>query len=144
MTVYHNILSKDWKTVVVSLEKTLKWLSSYLNGRDYSAAIGTHGVPQRSISGPLLFSLYMLPLCHIIQNNNLACHSYADDTQIYLALSSNDRSSIESWCKCIVHISKWMSQNFLKLNKEKNRNIYINIHIHIVEILILLTKKWIH
>ncbi len=46
-------------------------------------------------------------------------HSYADDTQIYLALSPNDYSPIDSFCQCIDEINSWMCQNFLQLNKEK-------------------------
>ncbi len=46
-------------------------------------------------------------------------HSYADDTQIYLALSPNDYSPIDSLCQCIDEINSWMCQNFLQLNKEK-------------------------
>ncbi len=43
----------------------------------------------------------------------------ADDTQIYLALSPNDYSPIDSLCQCIDEINSWMCQNFLQLNKEK-------------------------
>ncbi len=47
------------------------------------------------------------------------CHSYADDTQIYLALSPNDYSPIDSLCQSIDEIISWLCQNFLQLNKEK-------------------------
>ncbi len=49
----------------------------------------------------------------------IAYHSYADDTQIYLALSPNDYSPIDSLCQCIDEINSRMCQNFLQLNKEK-------------------------
>ncbi len=49
----------------------------------------------------------------------LVHHSYADDTQIYLALSPNDYSPIDSLCQCIDEINSWMCQNFLQLNKER-------------------------
>ncbi len=67
----------------------------------------------------LLFSLYMLPLSQIMRKNQIAYHSYADDTQIYLALSPNDYSPIDSLYQCIDEINSWMCQNFLHLNKEK-------------------------
>ncbi len=35
----------------------------------------------------LLFSLYMLPLNQIMRKNQIAYHSYADDTQIYLQMT---------------------------------------------------------
>ncbi len=79
----------------------------------------TCGVPQGSILAPLLFSRYMLPLSQIMRKNQIAYHSYADDTQIYLALSPNDYSPIDSLCQCIDEINSWMCQNFLQLNKEK-------------------------
>ncbi len=81
----------------------------------------TCGVPQGSILAPLLFSLYMLPLSQIMRKNQIAYHSYADDTQIYLDLSPNDYSPIDSLCQCINEINSWMCQNFLQLNKEKTK-----------------------
>ncbi len=60
----------------------------------------------------------MLPLSQIMRNKLISYHSYADDTQIYLALSPNDYSPIDSLCQCIDEMSSWMCQNFLQLNKE--------------------------
>ncbi len=54
-----------------------------------------------------------------MRRNQIAYHSYADDTQIYLDLSPNDYSPIDSLCQCIDEINSWMCQNFLHLNKEK-------------------------
>ncbi len=79
----------------------------------------TCGVPQGSILAPLLFSLYMLPLSQIMRKNQITYHSYADNTQIYLVLSPNDYSPIDSLCQCLHEMNSWMCQNFLQLNKEK-------------------------
>ncbi len=53
-----------------------------------------------------------------MRKNQIACHSYADDAQIHLALSPNDYSPIDSLCQCIDDNS-WFCQNFLQLNEEK-------------------------
>ncbi len=53
-----------------------------------------------------------------------------DDTQIYIALSPNDYSPIDSFCQCIDEINSWMCQNFLQLNKEKT------------EVIAFGNKKW--
>ncbi len=70
-TVDHDILLKRLECVVGVQGLALEWFASYLKGRTFSVNIGSFtsppapihcGVPQGSILGPLLFSLYMLPL----------------------------------------------------------------------------------
>ena len=58
----------------------------------------------------------MLPLGQILQNSNVDYHSYAVDTQIYLAMSPDDYSPIESLCHCLEQVHNWMNQNSLQLN----------------------------
>ncbi|KAL2088527.1 hypothetical protein ACEWY4_015426 [Coilia grayii] len=127
-TVDHCILLHRLKHWVGFTGTVINWLKSYLQQRSFFVAIGnctsasmslTCGVPQGSILGPLLFNLYMLPLGQIIKNNSVNYHSYADDTQVYLALSPNDYTPLESLCGCIDQINNWMSHNFLQLNADK-------------------------
>ena len=82
----------------------LRWFKSYFSARHQSINIsGTlscsqhlpFGVPQGSVLGPVLFSLYTTSLSQVITTHNLSHHLYADDTQVYISLSqSNAQESV--------------------------------------------------
>uniref|UniRef100_A0A3B4T3X5 Reverse transcriptase domain-containing protein n=1 Tax=Seriola dumerili TaxID=41447 RepID=A0A3B4T3X5_SERDU len=127
-TVDHKILLERLEKWVGLSGPVLKWFNSYLHDRKSYVSISdfssnkkdvTCGVPQGSILGPLLFNLYMLPLSHIITNHNVNYHNYADDSQLYISLYHDDLSPIQSLTQCISDINKWMTENFLQLNKDK-------------------------
>lgn len=74
---------------------------------------------QGSIFGPLLFSLYLLPLGLILQKHGISFHFYADDSQNYLPLKRDGAYTVRQLLKCIKEIKEWMSINFLHFNDKK-------------------------
>ena len=127
-TIDHDILIHRLEKLVGLSDSVLNWFRTYIKGRKFYVRLGDHvskkhdicfGVAQGSCLGPLLFSLYMLPLGDIIREHNVCFHSYADDTQLYISAEPNDAAAINSITTCLLAINKWMSNNFLKLNEDK-------------------------
>ena len=109
----------------------LKWFASYLGDQCQVVKIGStlselskliYGVPQGSVLGPLLFSLYTTPLSKIIRlHPHIKFHFYADDTQLYIHLSHNNASAaLARLNACLLDVQRWMSLCKLKLNPEKS------------------------
>ena len=83
------------------------------------------GIPQGSVLGPLLYSLYTTPLPSIISKySDIRCHFNADDTQIYISFSPEHASSAVSIIEsCIKDVFSWLVAN--KLSANPNRTEYL-------------------
>ena len=84
------------------------------------------GVPQGSVLGPVLFSMFVAPLEDIVLSHGLRPMFYADDSQIYLTMGLGNRNYIGKIEDCIRHIIGWHSNNFLLCNSAKTKVIYFS------------------
>ena len=113
----------------------LKWFQSYLDNRTQQVVIKDplssekqllSGVPQGSVLGPLLFSLFFGPLEDVILAHGLKVMVYADDTQLYISIGSyEDRPvALAKLELCIKDILVWCITNGLACNPGKTEIVH--------------------
>ena len=134
-TIDHTILLHRLENWFGVSGVALQLLTSYLCGRTQSVIINNHccpteplvtGVPQGSVLGPLLFTIYTTPIAYTIQAHSFSFHLYADDTQIYISFASDDsRTHLEALSKTLDTVHSWFTSNRLSLNPKKTEFLII-------------------
>ena len=117
----------------------LRWFESYLCERTQSVVIDGHksspsvlewGVPQGSVLGPILFTIYTTSLAEELRKAGISYHLYADDTQLYLSFKPLEAKSVTDTIKiiekCLDTVQRWMLKNMLKLNGDKTECLVIS------------------
>ena len=132
-TIDHAILLRRLRLRYGLEGKALDLIASYLEGRTQRVVIGEQssspsmlmsGVPQGSVLGPLLFSLYVQPIGDIIRAHGLFYHQYADDLQLYYHFALNRQALAEAVNqieKCVDELKDWMTANLLSINDSKTQ-----------------------
>jgi len=133
-TVDHDILIRRLKDSYGLNNGVIHWLSSYLEGRSERFVFNNQstneqpvqcGVPQGSVLGPLLFTLYIADIYSVIDIHGLQAHLYADDCQMYLSCGRNEVDhGRRQLSECFASVSKWMVSNRLCLNVTKTDLIF--------------------
>ena len=103
-----------------------QWFSSCLTDRTHYVSLSDHcsaialvhtGVPQGSIPGPMLFSMYIKPLSAIIDSHSIIHRSFVDDLQLQMSAPLDKISEVlHSMLSCIDDVRTWATLNMLKVN----------------------------
>lgn len=127
-TVHHDLLMDRLQEIGV-YGSAWKLLKSFLTNRSQLVALGDFtsepfalpcGVPQGSSLSPTLFNVYVSSLAPLIQSFGFSLTSYADDTQIVVAVQPNKWCDTAGCFKDSMNaVGTWMAQNCLKLNSGK-------------------------
>ena len=128
-SAFDTILVHRLHTYFGFTDTVLQWFTSYLTDRTHYVSLCNHcsdfapvhsGVPQGSVLGPMLFTLYIKPLSAIIDSHSIIHHSFADDLQLQMsALPDRISELLHSIQSCISDVNAWATANAHKLNDNK-------------------------
>ena len=128
-TIDHPFLVHRLHTDLGFTDAVLQWFSSYLTDRTHYISLSNHcsafapvhsGVPQGSVLGPMLFTMYIKPLSAIIDSHSTIHHSFADDLQLQMSAPPDRISELfHSIQSCMNDVKAWATANMLKLNDNK-------------------------
>jgi len=130
-TVSHSILCRKLERYGVRGGE-LKWFNGYLHGRKQKVCIGEvqsdwkdirRGVPQGSILGPLLFTVYVNNLPSSVSQSEVK--QYADDTTLYCVGDSTRDLSMRLNAD-LAGVANWVEKNGLKLNESKTQMLLLS------------------
>lgn len=133
-TIDHATLCRKLKCLFSFSGSACNLMFSYLFGRKQCTVVGSSrsmlghlikGVPQGSVLGPLLFSMYINDLPRSVQHSIV--HLFADDVQLLASGHRDDlRQCVADLNADLQSIASWAQSNSLILNPNKSQAIVVS------------------
>ena len=133
-SINHDTLFFKIRSLGVS-PSALEWFKRYLKGRYQYVHIGdvalqslpvAYGVPQGSILGPVLFTLYINDLLIVPKCCQSAC--YVDDSKLYLKFKTSELyNAVSAVNSDLNEICMWCCHNSLLLNPDKTKLLVVAV-----------------
>ena len=126
-TLDHRTLLQRLSTTFGIKGVALRWMTSYLENRHQTVVINDkrsqpvcleYGVPQGSVLGPKLYSLYTKPLADIMEDKCSGHHFFADDSQLYQFFKAKCTTSLHQ-AITNMEVSVQVAQELMVRNKLK-------------------------
>ena len=127
-SINHSIILSKIQDIGASTS-ALRWFTSYLSGRNKEVCINStlsdalplaSGIPQGSILGPLLFTIYVNNLPTVPKNCSSDC--YVDDTKLYMSFGVHDcKNAVVAMNEDLLRFCNWCFDNGLLINQDKTK-----------------------
>ena len=111
-------------------DKALQWFISYLSDRSQQVRLAgslseettcSRGVPQGSVLGPLLFTLYIRALPEIAR---VPCLIFADDILLFSS-SADPLTSSQELTHAVTNVYNWLDDRGLQMNVKKTQAMFV-------------------
>ena len=77
-------------------------------------------MPQGSVLGPILFTMYTTSLGNLFRAYNMNYQLYPDDSQTYVIFKPTEHAAaVHRMDTCLATVRKWVCRTYLKLNDKK-------------------------
>ena len=138
-------------------DTVLQWFTSFLKDRTHYISLSNHccsktpaqsGVPQGSVLGHILFTMYIKPLSAIIDSHSIKHHTFSDAKQLQTSAPPDEISELlHSIQSCMSDVKGWATANMPKLNERETELMLVTSrktrHLHSLPTAITIGKFYI-